>query len=503
MKSYRIAGILLLFIAVLYLPFLGNAFVSDDIGGLVAAAPTWTWLSSLGWPQYFHLNTVFQYWLYHMFGLTPWPFRLLNILFHAGTVIFVYLIGKKLVNRMTARVAAVLFAVHPLATEAVTWISGGNYAQHTFFLLVSLWLYMKRTGKAYAGAVVFFLLCLATSEKTIVLSLVFVSYEWFFGNLRKCWKRVMPFVALSMMFVVFYGLKIGGRTQSLTAMSYQSFSGLYNPLVQLPVAISSYFELFLWPVHLTIYHSGLVFSWWNFSIRAAVTVIYGTFLVYTLVKRKSIGFWLSLFLIGLLPTLTPLKIAWVVAERYVYVGLMGLSVLVAMLFDRVISSKRWGVFGTCVGIIVLIALSTRTMLRNSEWRTEDSLWVATLRESPEDMRSWNNIGDVYSRHGMYDKSIDAFTQATKINPNYADAYHNIGNTYLQMKKYEEAVPYFKKALSINPNLWQSYQDLAFIAAEKKEYQQALRYIEQALAINPTDASLQENAQVLHRAILGQ
>jgi hypothetical protein len=501
MKTYRVVGILLLLVAVLYLPFLGNAFVSDDIAGLVYAAPAWTWLSSVGWPNYIHLSILFQYGLYHVFGMTPWPFRLLNILFHAGNVILVYLIAKKLVHKTIAIVAALLFAVHPLATEAVIWISGGTYSQHTFFLLAALWLYMKRTEKAYIGAIVLFILCLFTSEKTIVLSLIFISFEWFYGNLRKNWKHTVPFVALSLICTVFYGLKIGDRTASVTALSYQSPSGLFYPFVQLPIAISSYGELFLWPSHLTLYHFSFIFPWWNLSIRAAVTVIYVAFLVYTLVRRKPIGFWLLWFLIGLLPMLTPLKIAWVVAERYVYFSLIGLCILIAMVFNRVISSKKWKVVLTCVGIIVVIALCTRTLVRNSEWSSQDTLWVATLRESPEDPQSWNNMGDVYARHGEFDKSIEAFTQATKLNPNYADAYHNIGNTYLQMKKYDEAVPFFEKAVSINPNLWQSYQDLAVIAAEKKEYQQALSYIDQALKINPTDPTLLQNVQVLRRATI--
>jgi hypothetical protein len=503
MKSYRIVGILLLVIAVLYLPFLGNEFISDDIPGLVQAAPAWTWLTSVGWPNYVHLFAFFQYVLYHIFGMTPWPYRLLNILFHAGSAIFVYLIGKKLVGKQVARVAALLFAVHPLATEAVTWISGGNYAQHTFFLLVALWLYMKKTVRTYIGALVFFLLCLATSEKTISLFLVFLAYEWFYGNLRKQWKKVLPFVAMSMIFMVFYGLKIGERTQSLSALTYQSHFGLMNPLLQLPVAISSYFGLFLWPAHLTLYHSVYRFSLWNFSIRAVVTVLYAAFLVYTLVKRKPIGFWMSWFLIGLAPTLTPLRIGWVVAERYVYFSLIGFCVLAGELYEQIVSHKLLRVAGMCVGIIILVALCRQTVIRNSEWRTADGFWVATLRESPEDPKSWFNIGDVYDKHGEYEKSIEAFTHATTINPNYADAYHNIGKIYFQMTKYDEAAPYFEKALAINPSLSQSYVGLAKVAALKGDYQKAIGFIKQAQAINPTDTRLQQMSDYLHRAILGQ
>ena len=498
MKSRYVVGILFLAVAVLYLPFLGNVFISDDIGGLVAAAPGWTWITSVGWPYTIHLNNLFQFGLFHLFGMTPWPFHLLPILFHAGSVALVYLIVKKLRNTRIGFIAALLFAVHPLATESVVWISGGNYAQAAFFLFLSFWLYIQEFSIInFQFSILFFLLCLLTSEKTIALSLIFVSYEWFDGHINKNWRRLLSFVCLSLLIVAFYVLKIGERTTSL------GVTGIYNPLIQLPAAISSYLALFFWPIHLTLYHSNLTFIWWNYSIRAVVTVAYGVVLVYTLFKRKKIGFWFWWPLIVLAPTLTPLKIAWVVAERYIYGGLIGWCVIVAMLFDRILSKKNQQVLWLCVGMFLVLLLSIRTVIRNTEWVSADSLWTATLRESPEDPHSWNNMGDVYARRGELEQSVNAFTQATKLDPNYADAYHNIGNTYLQMQQYDKAIPFFEKAVSLNPNLWQSYQDLAGIAVEKGNYPQALGYIEKALNIDPANPTLQKNEKDLQRLISGK
>ena len=172
--------------------------------------------------------------------------------------------------------------------------------------------------------------------------------------------------------------------------------------------------------------------------------------------------------------------------------------IIGMFFDTLVSQKKWKILVICLGVVIVCALSARTIIRNSDWRTEDSLWVATARISPNDPHSWNNMGDVYSRHGQYEKSIEAFTRATKINPNYADAYHNIGNTYLSMKKYEEAIPFFEKAVSINPNLWQSYQNLAFIAVAKKDNQKAIEYLDKAILINPTNLDLKKMLQKLQR-----
>lgn len=487
----------LILIGILYLPFLGNAFVSDDIGGIVNVASRWTWLEAIHWPRMIHLGVTIQYWTYHVFGLIPWPFRLTNILFHAGNVVLVWMVVKKISKPTVAFIASLLFAIHPLAIEAVTWISGGVYSQYTFFFLLSLVLYRDPRVWKRVVSTACFLLALLISEKAISLVGLLLLYEWMFGDLEKYWKHLIPYVLVTSALVLFYISRLGVRISGLEQANYQTISGFYNPLYQVSIAISSYLELYIYPMKLTLYHSFFRYTPLELVVRIGVTVGYMTLAVYGIIKKKSFGFWLSWAVVALGITLLPIKIGWIVAERYAYCTLIGLCVVAGMMFDSLLSIKKWNVVVTCFVVVVVLALCTRTIVRNNDWRTEDSLWVMTAISSPTDPHSWNNMGDVYSRHGEYEKSIEAFTRATKINPNYADAYHNIGNTYLYMKKYEEAVPFFEKALSINPNLWQSYQDLALIYAAQKEYARAIQVIEQALGINSTDVVLWTNAGVLY------
>jgi Tfp pilus assembly protein PilF len=499
MKKYGIILPLLL-ISLLYLPFLGNAFVSDDISGIVQQAPSWTLLSAMGWPHILRLDGLFRYVVFQLFGLVPWSFRLFNILVHAGSVALVYFIVCTLTKKYTvAIITVILFAAHPLVTESVTWISGGVYPLYSFFFLLSFFLYMKASKKPllYICSIFSFFLSLFSSEKAASLVFLFVSYEWFFGDLKKHWKKLIPYVVLSSGLMVFYIFKIGERVQVLTESANQSFSGMYNPLLQIPIAISSYIELFVWPKNLTLYHSSSYGSYWELGIRMLVTAGFLIAAVYGVVKKHQLGFWLS-WVVGVLGiTLLPFKFGWIVAERYAYLATVGLCVIVGMGIDILISRKRWYVVGVCLTTVVILALCTRTIVRNNDWRTQDSLWVATVMVSPDNEHSWNNMGDVYSRHGEYEKSIEAFTRATRINPQYADAYHNIGNTYLYMKKYDEAVPFFEKALSINPNLWQSYQDLAIVVLANKEYPQAISYFKKAIAISPREAVLWTNMAVVY------
>lgn len=490
-------------IAVLYLPFLNNAFVSDDIQGIVDQAPTWHWYTAIGWPMNIHLSVFVQFFLYHLFGLNPWVFRLTNILFHMGSTVLVWLLVTRLSGRQRVGWAtAVLFAIHPILTESVTWISGGVYAIYSFFFLASFWCYIaareKKRISLFFLSLLFFLVALGSSEKAVTLPVIVLSYDWFFGdretgwkNIRIRWKTWAPFVFLSLLYGIYALLRISGRVGALTASSYQPHDGFYNPILQISVAISSYVALIIWPNILTLYHSEMTFSWWNAVIRGVFTLLFLGITCWTVMRRKRIGFWLCWFIIALLPTLTPWKIAWVVAERYVYLSSIGIFVLVSTIFDTLVSIKRWKILVIIVGIAIVMALCTRTVIRNADWRTEDTLWMATAETSPSNPTTWNNMGDVYSRHGDREKAVAMFRRAIALNPKYADAYHNLGNMYLQLNTLDQADMAYRKALEINPNLWQSYRGLAVIAATRNHVDEALQYIDLALHIVPHEPTLMQ------------
>lgn len=487
-------------IGLLYLPFLGNAFISDDIGGIVELMPQATWMTAIGWPRVIHLGVLLQYWAYHLFGLVPWPYRLTNILFHVVNTFFVWLLVRKRSSSRVAIIASLVFAIHPLAVESITWISGGVYAHYTLFFLFSLYWFDSPKIWKRIGSISFFILSLLISEKAIPLVFVFLLYDWTFSKKGISWKRIIPYALASVLWLFFYMSRLSYRISDLTEANYQPVTGMYNPFLQVSVAISSYLTLFVYPVALTLYHSMFRFTLVEWIIRICVTGLFLAFMVWGIMKRKPIGFWLSFFVIGLGITLLPVKIGWIVAERYVYLSLIGLCVVVGICFDRLLSIKRWNVLFIILGSILLLLLYTRTLTRNSDWMDADHLWVATVNVSPNDPHSWNNMGDVYARRGEFAKSIDAFTRATVINPNYADAYHNIGNTYIQMDACEQAIPFFEKAIQINPNLWQSYQNLSLCASNKKDYEQAIRFAKQALAIEPNSPILWTNLGYMYYEI---
>ena len=497
-RDWMLFVFLSILVAICYIPSLPNTFVSDDIGAIVENG-----LLHSALPPFFHFSgslRVSLYWLMYHLGNQPALYRSINIFFHIGAVWLVFLILRRLSTKAVGIIVATLFAIHPLMTESVTWISGGVYVQYAFFTLLAFYFYItaEKNMKRYAISILSFLMALSTSEKAIVFPFILLSYEVALGSLKINWKKISVFVLVSCIFFsfVFISGRVGNRISSVISDSPSS-KIMMNPLLQLPAAISSYLFLILWPDKLTLYHSDFVLTPVEFLFRLFVTIAYLGGMVYTWKKNKFIFFWLSFFLISLLPTLTPLPIAWVVAERYVYLGTIGIITVIAYIAIHVCQKKAHRRLLLLLGTLIIVLLAARTMARNADWKNADALWIATARVSPSSAQNHNNLGDMYGRHGDKKRAVEEFTTAISINPSYAEAYHNLGNAYTDLGMLPQAIASYEKAVAFKPSLWQSYQNLAAVYSAKKDYKKAEQYLKQAIVINPSNSNLRTNLAVIY------
>jgi len=499
-KNRLTLAFLALLVFAAYANSFNNGFVSDDIAGFAKNPNLGKFSSIFSGPVHFSLPNLFQFIAYHIGGLHPFTFRIINILSHLGCVFVIYILLYLSMSERIAVIVASLFAVHPILTESVSWISGGLYSMYAFFFLLSFlfYLFSESNRKYLYYSLIFFILSIFSSEKALALFLVFALYELSFGSLKYNWKKVLPYFSISLFLLILYVTKIGYRVSAVEAQTYQtSGGGFYNPLVQIPVAIGTYLKLIFWPAKLTLYQTEMTFSQGQYILLLLTTLTFLGIIIWGYFKNKNIFFWLVFFIITLLPTLTPFKISWIVAERYVYLGTLGILICFAILFDRFIklneNSKMVGYF---LLMVIIASLSLRTIFRNRDWKNEDTLWLATAKIAPSGQQIHNNLGDVYARQGNLPKAVEEFKKAIEINPNYADAYHNLANTYQQMGQLDAAVENYQKALNINPQLWQSYQNLGAIYFNQGQYDLALENIKKALEINPNDENLQNSLKVI-------
>lgn len=490
--NWKIFLFLSIIVIFAYANSLGNNFVSDDIYAIVENKDIGDFSkilrdSSNSIRPFSHLIYFITY---KIGGLNPIFFRSMNILFHLGNLLLVYTLLSIVTKPKVAFFTSLIFAIHPILTESVTWIGGGSYPQYSLFFLISILAYILSTKntKFYFASILSFLLSLSINEKAISLPFVLLVYEISFGNLRQNWKKLVPFFVINIFWVFLLTLGIGRRIAEVETMGYEK-SKMLNPLIQIPIAITSYLELIFYPISLTLYHSEMVFSFFQYVLRLGIFLVFLGIIVFSFFKNRFAFFWLSFFFITLLPTLTPFGIAWIVAERYVYLGSLGIFVVIAFFLEKLANIERLKIPVYIIFTFIIIALITRTIIRNIDWQNEDNLWLATGKTSPSSPNTHNNLGDVYGRRGDKKKALEEFKKAIELRPNYADAYHNLANTYKELGEINQAIDSYQKAISFNPVLWQSYQNLAAIYFEKGQYDLAEKNIKKAISVNPKELNL--------------
>ncbi len=493
-KSYSTLMVLAGLVLLVYFNSLNGAFVSDDKLTLPFILANGLGKSLISRP-YSVFQTVIMYFSYKIGGGSPIPFHLINIISHIAVVWMVFFVIDeigRLNNRPYTNIAfftATLFAVHPILTESVTWISGGPYVRYALFVLLTFLFYVKSKNKKwYWLSFVTFVTALLFSEDALVLPLILAVYELSFGSIKKNWKKLVPYFAISALWSLLYITQIGTRMAAVSGQSYQPSSTL-NPLVQIPVAITSYLQLIFWPDKLTLYHSDLSLGLVDYWIRVIATFGVIGIIIWGWKKNKYIFFWLSFFIISLLPMLTPLGISWIVAERYVYLGSIGIIGLIGYMLNGLTKNKKTETVGYLIFVMVILGLMIRTFVRNIDWQTEDNLWIATGNTSPSYWVTHNNLGDVYGRHGDLKRSAEEFELAIKLNRRYADAYHNLGNTLRQMGDTANALKNFQLALKYNPGLWQSDENIAAIYFSQGNFSSAADFMQRAIKISPNDTNL--------------
>ncbi len=499
LKNHWLNLTLLLFLVlVTFTNALNNAFLSDDLAEIVQNPNIGNLSNITSHP--FGVIRPFLYWVvFHIGGLNQILFRSINLGLHLGNVFLVYILFNLLFSKRISIFVAAIFAVHPAISEAIIWISGGLYPQYTFFFLLSFVFYIlsSKNVRYYWLSVLSFMFSLMShSQMSLALIVIFPLYEVCFGNFKKNFKKSIPFfiMGIAYAFIIFAGLP--ERETTLQSVHYQE-RGVDNPLVLVPVAVSSYLQLTFFPKTLTLYHSELAFGPVEFAIRAFITLIFFAGLLLSFKKSKKVFFWSSFFIIALSPTLTPFRLNWIVAERYLYLPILGLLALTAFGVEKLSSylKLKWLIYAVLA--VVLIALSARTIVRNIDWKNEDNLWIATGKTSPSSPNTHNNLGDVYGRQGDKQRALQEFQKAVELKPDYGDGYHNLANTYRELGQTDKALENYQNALKFNPNLWQSYQNIAAIYFQEKMYDKALENIQKAIEINPKSINLRLNLGIVY------
>ncbi|MFC1625136.1 tetratricopeptide repeat protein [Patescibacteria group bacterium] len=456
------------------------------------------------------LGPIYAATIIKLFGVTPSAFHVGSIIFHIIDTILIFVLAYLLIGKRGAVVTSLLFALHPVNSETVGWISSRGYLINSIFIfttLISFVIYKNSKNKKflYASMGIFALNLLSMRDPwSLITPFIIVALDQFVFEKKIEWKNIkfyIPYAIVSVAFVMLNVVpELQSRVEVLETKHYLDVEGATPLLNRIPYTIAMATRLLVFPLRLSIYHEGKVITSFNYAMMV-LTAIAVVWAIIKLIKKERMlaGFGMIIFL-SMLPSFSPILIAWSIAERYLYIASAFFSMIVAVLIFRAEKKTDMKDLTAVLVTIILIFYSVRTILRTNDLKNSKNLWYATMKTAPYSYRVYNNLGDVYANEGNYDLAIENFKKSVALRPNYADAIHNIGFSYLQKGDLEKAKQYLLQSYKMNPLLYQAAYKLGFISYKEGNLQEAKTYFEQCLQLAPGNAdctvALQTTTQAL-------
>jgi protein O-mannosyl-transferase len=390
-----------------------------------------------------------------LYGTNPAGYHLLNLLLHLGSGLLVYLILTRAVTENTTSVpfwAALLFLIHPITTETVTYISGRASGLMTFFYLFALFLYIRSSEQSdrgtfhllyLSGAVLSLLLSLGSKETAVTFPLVLLLWDVLVRRLTgpslrsAILSRHLPFWIV---LVLAAGWALGHPR--------------YSALAQFSFTLRPFWDNLLSELHATAYALLLFFTPWNqnfdhdlpdfhsllqWPLPLDLLLLFGAAASALISWRRYplVAFGLGWFFIQVLPiSLIPRND--LLSERNLYLASIGVVLAIVAFGSRftrwlttILTQPRLVRFGSMsLATALVLVLCLFTYQRNRLYQDKLSLWYDAALKSPNKARPHNNLGHAYALQGDWDRAIEEFRTAVRQNPDYILAQQNLRKAYL-------------------------------------------------------------------------
>ena len=441
---------------------------------------------------------------YHFYQFNPIGFHTTSIVIHLMNVLLIFLFIRKLTGKMmVAFITALLFGIHPMHVESVSWVSERKDVLYVFFYIASLYAYLvyiqSEKKKIYVLFFVWilFLLSLFSKGQAVTLTLVLFLVDYYCGRAftKRALLEKLPFFVMSLVFgiVAVMAQKEGGSISDNPLHSFfervlfASFSFLnfvYKMIV--PENLSAYYpypsrEGDMYPM---MYYAspfiatGLVFlSVWYFR------------------KRKDLLFGIVFFIVNifLLLQLFPVGGA-MMSERYSYLSYTGLSFIVGISFSSVWNSGNHSVsrFKYLISLLIVFYgsyLGYRTFERNKIWKNSGTLWSDVLRQFPNTIIAYSNRGSYFQNQGLLELAMKDLNEAIRLKPDMVEALVNRSNVHRINGHFEQAIADCDKALSVRKDHPAAYTNRGIAYCFVGRFDEAFEDFGKVLASDPLNSDV--------------
>ncbi len=481
---------------------------------------------------------------YAISGIKPFSYHLFSNLIHIANGVLVFLLVQQIFKKkLLAFLTSLIFLIHPLQTEAITYISGRGDALVAMFMLLGLLFFYKsesaklnvsgfvhkRSSTFYFLLSIFFLVLGLLSRETAIifpflalaLYISIVSKERFLKSVRQGLIKTWPYFAV----VIVYGIL------RLTVLNFQNTLNFYTEpniysenlyvrlLTFLPI-LWEYLKLLVVPVGLHMERSAIVytslFQWpvWPIflgfiGLLAWLRHLYKRQPTTYNLQPTTFRIWffgVALFFIPLGPVSGITPINALVYEHWLYLPVVGFWLIVSFylvkLFDYLKSRKLSTFYFLLSTFLVayLFFFGYQSVQRNILWGNQAGFFEDILKYEPDSSRVNNNLGNFYYNQGDKKQAEFYYQEAIDSGDFFAQPYFNLG-TMLQSKgDVFGAVKLYEKAIEINPTFYYPYQNLAVIYAQQGNLIKAMENIEKLKFFIPNNPRVYYNSALVYIAL---
>ncbi|MDO8535919.1 MAG: tetratricopeptide repeat protein [Candidatus Omnitrophota bacterium] len=403
---------------------------------------------------------------YALWNLDYRGYHLTNMMLHIlAALCLLWFINVLFKNSLLSFLTAALFVVHPVHTEAVSYISGRADPLALIFILVSFIFYIKSSDNidpiTYLFMTISFMMALLAKESSLIFPVLLLLYHRIF----KIKFKVREFFTISAVFLAYILfrtliLNIGNSGPLSHTTLPQRVPGFF-------VAIASYIRLLLLPLNLHMEYGKEAFPIFDPAAVIGV-VILSLSLTYALRKKNNnrlVHFFILWFFIAILPVSNLYPINAYMAEHWLYLPSIGFFAILAYGLDSLYEKKQLRVYAAILTIGLLYFYSYLTIDQNNYWKNSTYLYERTLKYSPDNITLLNNLGNEYDIAGEHEKAMAVFKKAIEIKPEFATSYNNLGNVYYSMGNKAEAAALYRKALELNQNYADARYNLDVVTKE--------------------------------------
>ena len=501
--SHRMAAFLLFAVTVLaYANSFNNAFVFDDVRSIVNQAdalsgPLVDLLAGDPRPA-----VTLSLWLnYQCGGLSVWGYHLLNVLLHALCVLILWRVLALVVLRGrhgsqgegVAFATALLWAVHPLHAESVTYIIQRSEVMAGLCILAVLWGMIRRDQSP--APIRWTVFCLVTAvvgmmSKPTAVAIIPLAFLFDGVLLSKTWwslqkHRVMLHGGLLLSAGVLW---VTGAVDPLWNTTPNSEAGVGLSVVTAtpleyfrtqPEVLTAYLRLILWPANLCLDHDWPLQGSWLSALVPGLLLLGGVVGGLALAVARH---WAALPVLGffalMAPTSSVIPIRDVMVEHRTYLASAAVVLMLVAGGSWAIAAgarSRSGLVGTSMTALVALILLSLTRVRNVDYRTPVSIWQDTVDYAPDNHRAWVNLGVAQCLAGEREAGLGSLRQALDLQSNDPVAQLNIGVALLDSGAPGSARPFLGQAavrLGDRPRVWVLFGDSSAALGDSDEARRA-------------------------------